>query len=118
MTTEEHDRRVARVARFEALKQAEPDDILIRFGLATEHFALGNWAAAGDEARHAIRIKQDYSAAYLLLGRALYHDGASDEAERVLTEGSTIAEHTGDLMPAREMRATLRRISADRAATE
>lgn len=118
MTDEERARRLARVARFEALKLAEPDDILIRFGLATEHFALGNWLAAGEEARHAIGIKPDYSAAYLLLGRSLYQAGECDEAVQVLAEGATIAERTGDLMPAREMRASLRRISADRAGTE
>ena len=115
MTDDERERHLSRVARFEAMKQAEPDDLLIRFGLATEQFALGNYPAAGDEARHAIRIKHDYSAAYLLLGRALYLAGEIDEAEQVLTEGNTLAERVGDLMPAREMRAALRRISADRA---
>ena len=115
MTNDERERHLSRVTRFEAMKQAEPDDLLIRFGLATEQFALGNYPAAGDEARHAIRIKHDYSAAYLLLGRALYLAGEIDEAEQVLTEGNTLAERVGDLMPAREMRAALRRISADRA---
>ncbi len=108
-------RHLDRAARFEVLKQTEPDDIVVRFGLATERYALGEFAAAAVEAREAIRIEHDYSAAYLLLGRSLYAAREIDEAVQVLTEGYTLAERVGDLMPAREMRAVLRRISAERA---
>jgi predicted Zn-dependent protease len=110
----DRERRARRVEQFEKLRAAEPDDLLVRFGLANEYYEMGRYAEAVEEAWAALRLKPDYSAAYRVLGRALIEQGDVEEARRVLTEGVALADRVGDIMTMKQMRTMLKQI--DRAA--
>lgn len=103
--------RVARrIAQLEALRAREPDDLVVRFGLAGAYLAVGRFDEAAAEAREALRLKADYSAAFVVLGRALIGAGRIEEARAALSEGIPVADRLGDIMTMKEMRTLLRRL--------
>ena len=58
-----------RIAEFEEVRELDPDDPVVRFGLAGAYLEAGQAEDAVVEYREAIRLKPDYSAAYRGLGR-------------------------------------------------
>ncbi|MBL8169643.1 MAG: tetratricopeptide repeat protein [Acidobacteria bacterium] len=84
-----------RIDAFVAMVQTQPDNEMIWYGLANEYVKLEQWPAAIEALRNVIRIKPDYTAAYQLLGSALFSTGQIEDARRVWTEGIAVATRTG-----------------------
>lgn len=85
----------SRIDVFAEMAKQQPDDAMIRYGLASEYLKAERWSEAADELRHVVRLNPDYTAAYQLLGSALMSQGRSEEARRVWTEGIAVAKRTG-----------------------
>lgn len=99
-----------RIAEFKEVLELEPDDPVVRFGLAGAYLDAGRAEEAAGEYREAIRLKPDYSAAYRGLGRALERAGRPDEAKAAYTEGRDVASRNGDLQTKKEIEVFLRRL--------
>jgi Flp pilus assembly protein TadD len=99
-----------RIAEFEEVRELEPDDPVVRFGLAGAYLEAGQAESAVVEYREAIRLKPDYSAAYRALGRSLEKVGRLDEATSAYTTGLDVAARNGDLQTKKEIEVFLRRL--------
>ncbi len=99
-----------RIAEFKEVLDLDPDDPVVRFGLAGAYLEAGRAEEAAFEYREAIRLKPDYSAAYRGLGRSLERAGRLDEAKAAYTKGRDVAAQTGDLQTGKEMEVFLRRL--------
>jgi predicted Zn-dependent protease len=75
--------------------QAQPDEVMVWYGLGTEYSKLGNWAEAADALRNVIRLNPDYTAAYQMLGTALTNLGDPDAARQAWSQGLEAAGRTG-----------------------
>ena len=53
------------------MASAQPDDVMIWYGLGSEYVKLEQWTEAVEALRHVLRINPDYTAAYQMLGSAL-----------------------------------------------
>ena len=73
----------------------QPDDAMIWYGLGSEYVKSEQWGEAVEALRHVVRINQDYTAAYQMLGSALMSLGESEEARRAWTDGVEAANRTG-----------------------
>lgn len=106
-TQSERQRIIAEAQRkielFQEVLALDPDDPVALFGLAQCYVQLDRFEAAVPPLRHALEVKPDYSAAYLLLGRCLERLGRDDEALALYEEAIPRARLKGDLMPMREM---------------
>ena len=100
-----------RIAEFEEVREIDPDDPVVRFGLAGAYLEAGQAENAVVEYRDAIRLKPDYSAAYRGLGRALEQAGQLDEARVAYTTGLDVAVRNGDLQTKKEIEVFLRRLA-------
>jgi cytochrome c-type biogenesis protein CcmH/NrfG len=85
----------SRIEIFEAMAQAQPQDVMVWYGLGSEYIKLENWAKAAEALRHVIEINPDYTAAYQMLGTAFSSQGNLEEARRVWQEGIKTADRTG-----------------------
>ena len=85
----------SRVDLFAEMAVQQPDDEMIWYGLATEYIKLERWAEAGEALRRVISLKPDYTAAFQMLGTALFNLGDMAEARRIWTEGIEVANGTG-----------------------
>ena len=85
----------SRIEIFEEMARSQPDDAMVRYGLASEYMKLEDWPQAAGALRRVIEINPDYTAAYQLLGTALSNQGEMEEARRVWAEGIKAAERTG-----------------------
>ena len=99
-----------RIAEFREVVELEPEDPVVRFGLAGAYLDAGQPENAVTEFREAIRLKPDYSAAYRGLGRSLERIGRLDEAKAVYVKGCEIAARNGDLQTKKEIEVFLRRL--------
>ena len=102
--------RDARIDAFRAALGADPDDIVVRFGLAQALLAAGRFAESAAEFGELTRRAPRYTAAYRGLGRALEGDGRPDEAARAYEAGVAMACETGDLQTGQEMEVFLKRL--------
>ncbi|HNT89965.1 MAG TPA: tetratricopeptide repeat protein, partial [Candidatus Hydrogenedentes bacterium] len=73
---------------------------------------LEQYAEAAPFLETAVRVKKDYSAAYLKLGECRERLGDLAAAARVYRRGIEAASRKGDLMPLREMERRLAAIEA------
>jgi predicted Zn-dependent protease len=85
----------SRIEIFAEMAKQQPEDAMIRYGLASEYLKAERWLEAVDALQTVIRINPDYTAAYQLLGTALANDGQAEEARRAWTEGIEVAKRTG-----------------------
>lgn len=85
----------SRVDLFAEMAEHQPNDEMIWYGLATEFIKLERWAEATEALQRVISLKPDYTAAFQMLGTALFNLGQVDEARRVWTEGIQVADRTG-----------------------
>lgn len=85
----------SRIEVFEQMARTQPDDVMIRYGLANEYFKLEKWSEAVDALRHVLRLNPDYTAAYQLLGTALLNRGEQAAARLAWTSGVEAASRTG-----------------------
>ena len=86
------------------------DDAMLRFGLGSAYFNQKEFDRAVPHLRACIKHDSQYSAAYKLLGKALYKLGDNEEARTILKTGLPIAVEKGDKQTEREVRAFLKKL--------
>ena len=102
-----------RMEMFKKVIDMDPNDPLMHYGLGLEYAKADMHAEAAASLKKALEFKDDYSAAYRELGKALTALGQTDEAVPVYEKGIPIAENNGDIQTAKEMRIFLKRITGD-----
>ena len=88
-----------RIARFENMSAADPENEMAHFSLGGAYAAAGRHADAADAYLRAIERKPDFSKAYQLAAEALVAAGQNDKAGPILTKGYAVAAEHGDMMP-------------------
>ncbi len=88
-----------RIAQFENMVQADPENDMAHFSLGSAYNQAGRFADAAESFMRCIERNPTMSKAYQLAGAALIAAGQSDRAAEVLTIGYTAAAKRGDLMP-------------------
>lgn len=86
------------------------DDAMLRFGLGSAYFNQKEFERAVSHLRACISHDAGYSAAYKLLGKALFKVGANEEAREVFETGLPIAVEKGDKQTEREILAFLKKL--------
>ncbi|MGI9015201.1 MAG: Fe(2+)-trafficking protein [Phycisphaerales bacterium] len=99
-----------RIARFENMAAADPDNEMAHFSLGSAYQSAARHAEAARAFEQCIKVNPGMSKAYQLAGRAMIDAGWSDKAADVLTRGYTIAAERGDRMPRDAMGAMLEEI--------
>lgn len=95
---------------FEEMAAKAPDNVMVRYSLGREYLKAKRFVEAEREFREALRLKQDYSAAYRELGKSLVGLGRLDEAREIYTKGVQVACEKGDLQTQREIEVFLKRL--------
>ena len=99
-----------RLEMFKKVIEMDPNDPAMYYGLGLEYANIEKHAEAAESFRKAIECKEDYSAAYRELGKALTALGRAEEAVPVYEKGIPIAEKNGDIQTGKEMGVFLKRI--------
>ena len=86
------------------------DDAMLRFGLGSAYFNEKNFARAIPHLEICIKHDAKYSAAYKLLGKALFKVGKDEESRRVFEAGLPIAIDKADKQTEREILAFLKKL--------
>ena len=86
-----------RIKQFEEVLAMDPDDPVVRYGLAEVLMDADRHAEAVPHLREALRFKPDYSVCYHLLGQCLEQVGDPSGAREVYREGMEVATAQGDL---------------------
>jgi Flp pilus assembly protein TadD len=98
------------VNRLEALKQmleAQPENALVRYGLAQEYANSGDFEEALSHFNRLLEIQPDYSAAYYHAGRTLEKAGRTDDARVMYERGIQVTTRNGDAHTRSELQAAL-----------
>lgn len=98
----------SRVDLFADMADKQPNDEMIWYGLASEYLKLERWTEATEALRRVITLKPDYTAAFQMLGTALFNLGQTEEARRIWTEGIEVADRTGAWKARQHMEGLLR----------
>ncbi len=94
----------------EKMLAAGRDDAMLRFGLGSAYFNNKEFDNAVPHLQACIAHDAGYSAAYKLLGKALYKIGKNEEAKKVFQAGLPIAANKGDKQTEREILAFLNKL--------
>jgi uncharacterized protein HemY len=86
------------------------DSALLRFGLGSAYFNTGNYAKAEEHLRSCVALDSDYTAAFKLLGKALYHQQKWQAAAAVFSQGCSSAVQNGDKQAEKEMQVFTQKI--------
>ena len=78
-----------------AMAEAQPEELMIWYGLANEYVKLERWAEAVDALRRTVALNPDYSSAYQMLGTALMNLDQRAAARLAWSEGVEVAGRTG-----------------------
>ena len=97
-----------KIAMFKEVLEIDAEDPIATMGLGASYMQLDQYADAIPHLETAIRVKKDYSAAFLNLGKCHEFLGHRDEARSVYQAGIEAASRKGDLMPLREMERRLK----------
>jgi len=104
--------------RLEKLLAQGRDSALLRFGLGDTYLKEHDAEQAALYLAQATQQQAGYSAAWKLLGKALYQLGRLDEAQAAWTTGVTVAQQQGDLQAIKEMTVFLKRLQKQQQAAE
>ncbi|MFV8836291.1 tetratricopeptide repeat protein [Aquisalimonas sp.] len=96
--------------RLEKLLESGQDSPMLRLSLGQGYLKEGRHEEAVDHLRQALKLQQDYSAAWKALGQALAAAGDPDGARAVYDDGIRIARDKGDLQAAKEMEVFRKRL--------
>lgn len=89
----------ARIAQFENMAQADPENEMAHFSLGNAYITAGRPADAAQAFLRCTELAPGMSRAYQLAADALLKTGQKDRAAEVALRGYTIASERGDLMP-------------------
>jgi len=84
-----------RIKALLAIAEAQPEEVMIWYGLANEYVKLECWQEAVDALRRTVALNADYTSAYQMLGTALMKLGRREDARLAWTEGIEVAGRTG-----------------------
>lgn len=97
-----------KIAMFKEVLEIDPEDPIATMGLGASYMQLDQYADAIPHLETAVRVKKDYSAAFLNLGKCHEFLGHTAEATNAYQAGIEAASRKGDLMPLREMERRLK----------
>lgn len=92
-----------RIAQFENMAQADPENDMAHFSLGSHYLQAERYADAAASLLRCIELNPDMSKAYQLAGEALIAAGQREEAIDLLKRGYEVAGSRGDLMPRNAM---------------
>lgn len=101
------------VDNLEKMLASGRDDAMLRFGLGSAYFNQKEFDKAIPHLRACITHDSQYTAAYKLLGKALYRLGENEEARIIFLTGLPIAVDKGDKQTEREIQAFLKKLEKD-----
>lgn len=110
-----------RIEMFAEVLEIDPEDPVATFGTGKAHMQLNQYAEAIPFFERAAETQNDYSAAWLSLGKCHEFLGETEAATQAYRHGIDAASRKGDLMPLREMERRLNALGSAagvRAATE
>jgi predicted Zn-dependent protease len=96
-----------RADALKAMLAQDPNNVLVRYGLAMEHVNAGDLAEAVNEFRGLLREKPDYAAAYYHCAQTLEKLGRFEEARAMYEEGIEVTSRIGDRHTMSELQAAL-----------
>ncbi len=99
-----------RIAQFENMVKADPDNDMAHFSLGGAYAAVNRYLEAAESYKRCIALNRDMSKAYQLAGDAYIKAGEMDDAGQILTEGFKIAAAKGDRLPQKAMGDLLKQI--------
>jgi predicted Zn-dependent protease len=97
----------SRIETFVQMLQSDPDNVLVRFGLANEYLKAERYEEAIDALNNYLGRADDEGAAFGMLARAYEKVGMRDEARESFLRGIEAAEKHGHPSMAQEYRETL-----------
>lgn len=103
----------ARIAQFEKMASADPDNDMAHFSLGNAYLQAGRAAEAASSFERCIAINPDMSKAYQLGGKAMIDAGWTDRAVQTLEQGFTVAASKGDRLPQTAIAELLRSIGRE-----
>ncbi len=92
-----------RVGMFKQVLEIDPKDQVANFGLGSIYLETGRYQEGLEPLKTVVEEYQDYSAAYLLLGKTWEKLSNKEEAIEVYKKGIAAASKKGDLMPLKDM---------------
>lgn len=98
------------IDRLEGMLAAGRDDAMLRFGLGSACFNENRLDDAVTHLSACIAMDESYSAAYKLLGKALFRLERFDEAAGVFNRGLDVAAGKGDKQSEKEIRVFLKKL--------
>ena len=97
-----------------AIAEAQPEEVMIWYGLANEYAKLERWQEAVNALRRTLALNADYTSAYQMLGTALMNLDQREAARLAWIEGVAVAGRAG----AWKARQHMERLLADTAGEE
>ncbi len=88
-----------RIAQFEHMAGADPDNEMAHFSLGSAYLQAGRAAEAARSLERCIELNPEMSKAYQLAGEAMIKAGWADRAVEVLNRGYEVAASKGDMKP-------------------
>ncbi len=101
-----------RIEQFERIVAANVQDVMSRLTLGKAYIEARRFDDAARVLQELLAIKEDYSAAYSVLGEAFEKGGKLARAIKTYTKGIEVADKKGDLHPRNQMEAQLQRLTA------
>jgi len=84
-----------RIKALLAIAEAQPEEVMIWYGLANEYVKLERWQEAVDALRRTVALNAEYTSAYQMLGTAMMKLGRREDARLAWIEGIEVAGRTG-----------------------
>ena len=101
---------MANAEYLEKLLATGKDSSLLRFGLGSAYFTAGKNDKAVEHLRSCIAQDDNYTAAFKLLGKALYRQQQWHAAAEVFKRGFSCASQNGDKQAEKEIRVFIEKI--------
>ena len=92
-----------RIGMFKQVLEIDPKDQVANFGLGSIYLETGRYQEGLEPLQTVIEAYQDYSAAYLLLGKTWEKLSNKEAAIETYKKGIAAASKKGDLMPLKDM---------------
>ncbi len=92
-----------RIAQFENMTEADPENDMAHFSLGTSYLQAERFAEAAQSFERCLALNPDMSKAYQLGGEAMIKAGWADKAVELLNTGYEIAASRGEKLPQNAM---------------
>lgn len=103
----------ARIAQFEKMASADPDNDMAHFSLGNAYLQAGRAAEAATSLERCVELNPDMSKAFQLGGKAMIEAGWADRAVAFLERGYVVAAAKGDRLPQTAIADLLRSIGRE-----